>query len=292
MRALLIGNTGQLGWELERAPLPPCELTAVDYPQIDLLDPDSIRHWIGEIQPDLILNAAAYTAVDQAEAEPDMAQAINGVAPGVLAELAKPLDAILIHFSTDFVFDGRKGEPYREEDPPLPVNTYGRTKLAGEKAALQVGGQVFIFRTSWLYSMRKESFLTKVLRWSRSQEELRIVSDQTGSPTWARTLAEVTARSVSVLCDQSRDWRMEQAGIYHTAGIGAATRFEWAEKILALDPKHEEQVTHTLSKACSSDFDTPAQRPEYSALDCGKFQGVFDLFYTPWQASLEAALSV
>ena len=290
MNILLIGKTGQLGWELERSTLPPGKLIAVDYPEIDLGSPDSIRTWVDDVKPGVILNAAAYTAVDQAETEAELAQKINGEAPGLLAELALKLEAVLIHFSTDFVFDGKKGSPYLEVDSPRPINVYGRSKLAGELAVMDVGGQVFIYRTSWLYSNRRDCFLTKVLRWARTQTNLKIVADQTGSPTWARTLAGATAESLAVMWDAGRDWREEHAGIYHTAGIGAATRYEWAERILALDPHREEQITSKLEKALSSDFAAAAERPEFSALDCSKFQTTFSRFYTPWDIALKEAL--
>ncbi len=291
MNILVIGSTGQLGWELQRSLVPLGNITAVDYPDLDLTQADSISHWVRDSRPELIVNAAAYTAVDRAEKETDLVEAVNATAPGQLAEEARALGAVLIHYSTDYVFDGRKGSPYREDDQPSPINAYGRSKLAGERAVQQVGGEYYIFRTSWLYSTRKECFLTKVLRWARTRERVRIAGDQVGSPTWARTLAEATAGAVKLMRERGKSWRENTSGIYHTAGIGAASRYEWARKILALDPHPEEQILTELEEARSVAFITAADRPEYSALDCTRFQETFGLFHTSWEDALKQALS-
>ncbi len=291
MRILVIGSTGQLGWELQRTLAPLGTVTAVDYPDLDLTREESIIEWIDRIDPELILNAAAYTAVDQAEEEPDLALAVNARAPGILAEQASRRGSILIHYSTDFVFDGKKGVPYSEDDPASPLNTYGRTKLAGEDAVRNVGGQYYIFRTSWLYSTRRACFLSKVLSWARTQEIIKVVADQVGSPTWAYTLAEATARAVARMVNRGQSWRENTAGVYHTAGIGAVNRYEWAKRILALDPHPEEHVCRQVLKATSADFNTPAIRPAFSALDCSRFQSTFDAFYSSWDDALQLALS-
>lgn len=291
MRILVIGSTGQLGWELQRALAPLGEITAVDYPDLDLTRPDTISEWIGKVEPALIFNAAAYTDVDRAEREPDLAQAVNASAPGILAEQACQQGGVLIHYSTDFVFDGKKGVPYTEEDRAFPLTTYGRTKLAGEQAIQQIGGEYYIFRTSWLYSTRRTCFLSKVLSWARSQETMKVVDDQVGSPTWARTLAEASARAAGVILAQDHSWRESTSGIYHAAGIGAVSRYDWARKILALDPHPEQQIVRQVLKAHSADFNTPAERPAFSALDCSRFQSTFDAFYISWEEALEQALS-
>lgn len=291
MNLLVIGSTGQLGWELQRSLLPLGQISALDYPDLDLTRPDSIANWVERTQPDVIFNAAAYTAVDRAEQEPDLAQAVNGIAPGILAELAQARGSILIHYSTDYVFDGEKGAPYREEDHPAPINHYGRSKLAGEQAVQQVGGDYYIFRTSWLYSTRRDCFLTRVLRWARTKKILRIVSDQTGSPTWARTLADASAGAARLMLERGKDWRESTSGIYHTAGVGAVNRFEWARKILALDPQPEEHTFAVLQEACSEDFDTDAPRPAFSALDCTRFQETFNGLFVNWADALAEALS-
>jgi dTDP-4-dehydrorhamnose reductase len=291
MRILLIGNTGQLGWELERSLIPIAELIAVDYPAIDLADTDGIRNQIRNIQPDILINAAAYTNVDQAENEKDLAERINAVAPGIMAEESRTLGALFLHYSTNYVFDGKKGKPYQESDLPKPINIYGKTKLAGEKAVQEVGGDYFIFRTSWVYSTRKDNFVTRVLDWSRKNKELRIVSDQVGSPTWCRTLAETTAQWLALGLSKGESWRKDRSGIYHLAGNGAVSRYEWAEKILQLDPRRDEQVVETLQPALSEEFPTPAKRPEFSALDCGLFQKEFGIFWSDWLTSLELAMT-
>jgi len=291
MRILVIGSTGQLGWELQRSLVSLGTIIAVDYPELDLVRPDSIVNCINDTAPDLILNAAAYTAVDQAEKEPDLAGAVNGLAPGILAEQALKRGIILVHYSTDFVFDGKKGRPYRESDKAAPINIYGKTKLEGERAIQEVGGEYYIFRTSWLYSIRRPCFVSKVLDWARTQDTLRIVSDQIGSPTWARTLAESTAQALGRIIARDRTWRETTSGIYHAAGIGSASRFEWAQQILALDPHPEEHMVTQLQEASSADFETAAARPAYSVLDCSRFQNTFDAFYISWIEALEHALS-
>ena len=291
MNLLVIGSTGQLGWELQRSLVPLGKVIAVDFPELDLTQPDSIEPWIKTVQPDVILNAAAYTAVDKAEQEPALAEAVNALAPGVLAESALSLGATLIHYSTDFVFDGRKGSLYSENDLASPISAYGRTKLTGEKAVQQVGGQYYIFRTSWLYSTRRPCFVSKVLDWARTQETIRVVSDQIGSPTWARTLADATAEAITRMESRGKSWRESTSGIYHTAGIGSVSRYNWAKKILALDPHPQEQIVKQVLEAHSADFDTLAERPAFSALDCSLFQSTFNAFYTSWEDALQQALS-
>ena len=239
----------------------------------------------------MIINAAAYTDVDQAEDEVDLARKINSLAPGILAEEALSINSLLIHFSTDFVFDGKKGQPYQETDPVAPINEYGKSKLEGENLVKQVGGNYFIYRTSWLYSTRRDCFLTKVLKWGRTHEVVKVVTNQVGSPTWCRTLAQTTAKSIEKIVEQEKSWWQEKSGIYHIAGNGAVSRYDWAKQILALDPNREEQICTQLLKAKSADFETKAQRPEYSALDCSLFQHTFDLFYTAWSVDLKKALS-
>jgi dTDP-4-dehydrorhamnose reductase len=291
MRILVIGSTGQLGWELQRSLLPVGEVIPVDYPEIDLTDQGSIEDWVRSEKPDVIINAAAYTAVDQAEKEFELARNINSTAPGILAKEALAAKSLLIHFSTGFVFDGRKGDLYQETDSPNPINVYGETKLAGEGAVQQVGGEYYIFRTSWVYSTRRDCFLTKVLQWSRTRETLKIVSDQTGSPTWSRTLADTTAQALVVMETKGKTWRVNHSGIYHLAGNGSVNRFDWATNILELDPRPDEQVVTSIQPAKSIDFKTAARRPENSALDCTHFQETFNLFKSDWLTSLKMAMS-
>lgn len=290
LRILLIGNTGQLGWELERSLGPLGELQACDYPAIDLANVDLIRQLCRKCQPDLIVNAAAYTAVDQAEAESGKAHAINAIAPGILAEEALRLKAALIHFSTDYVFDGLKGTPYVENDPPNPISVYGRTKLAGEQEVEQIGGAYMILRTSWVYSLRRDSFVSKVLSWSRTQPELKLVTDQVSGPTWARMLAEVTSQLVRLDGDDVYDWFLDHHGLYHLAGSGYCSRFEWGQEILRLDPHKDEQVVKQLHPALTVDFPTPARRPLFSALNCDLFTHTFHLQLPHWKFALKLAM--
>src|SRR5512146_587709 len=189
-RILVTGRNGQVGFELLRSLAGLGEVVAVGRERMDLADPDAIRRTVRETKPDLIVNAAAYTAVDQAESEPELALAINGVAPGILAEESKRLGAVLIHYSTDYVFDGSKGAPYTEDDEPRPLSVYGRTKLAGERAIQAVDVPHLILRTSWVYGARGKNFLLTILRLARERNELSIVDDQIGAPTWCRSLAE------------------------------------------------------------------------------------------------------
>jgi dTDP-4-dehydrorhamnose reductase len=294
MRILLLGKNGQLGWELNRVLAPLGDLVTLDYPEIDLSAPENIRAKALEIRPEVIVNATAYTAVDRAESEPDIALAANAHAPGRLAETACELGAALIHYSTDYVFDGMQGIPYTETDRPNPLNIYGQSKLAGEQAIAAVGGAYLILRTSWVYSLRRDSFVTKVLGWGRQHPTLRIVEDQVSNPTWARMLAEVTGQLLAMGGSTGGphivSWIGERSGLYHLAGSGQASRLEWAEVILRLDPRRAEQVCQALQPALTRDFPTPAQRPLYSALNCDRFSATFGLRLPAWQTALELAL--
>ena len=287
VRILLIGKNGQLGWELNRTLATLGELTAVDFPEIDLEQPETGRVLIRRIRPQVIVNAAAYTAVDQAETDQERAWKINAIAPGVLAEEAQRLNAVFVHYSTDYVFDGKKGATYTEKDKPNPLNFYGHSKLEGERLVQQVGGRYLILRTSWVYSLRQQGgFVGKVLQWSRQQETLRMVDDQIGNPTWARMLAEITSQALA----RGDEYIRERAGLYHLAGGGFASRLEWARKILELDPHQNKQVCKEILPALTSDFPTPAERPLFSALNCALFQNVFGLIMPSWQVALTSAM--
>jgi dTDP-4-dehydrorhamnose reductase len=296
VRILLLGKSGQLGWELNRTLATLGHVITLDYPEIDLSQPKNLPVLIREIQPDVIFNATAYTAVDQAESEADLAYAINGLAPGILAEAAQKQGAALIHYSTDYVFDGKKGKPYLETDVPKPVGVYGSSKLAGEQAISTVGGKYLILRTSWLYSLRRDSFVTKVLKWARQNTQLRIVTDQVSNPTWARMLAEISAQLLVKAIQQSgaenqlNNWLGERKGIYHLAGSGFTSRLEWARAILQFDPHPDEQVANALEAAYTTEFPTPAQRPLFSALNCDHFTKTFGLLLPPWEEALKLAM--
>lgn len=283
MKILLLGNTGQVGWELNRTLLTLGELVALDFPQIDMADPGSIRLLVKEVKPNLIINATAYTNVDKAESEPELAMAINGIGPGILAKEAKKLGAGLIHYSTDYVFDGAKGSPYTEDDQPNPINVYGKTKLAGEKAIQEVNGTYLIFRTSWVYSLRRPCFVTKVLEWAKTKKELRIVDDQISSPTWARMLAEATAQVIAQGRLDPLSYMAENNGLYHLAGGGYCSRYEWAREIIELAGLAQRV---TVQPAKNAEFPTPAVRPTNTALNCSNLNKYFTIFLPSWQQTL------
>jgi dTDP-4-dehydrorhamnose reductase len=291
MRILLLGNTGQLGWELERALAPLGEVAALDFPAVNLLDDASTRQAVRSAVPQVIVNATGYTAVDKAESEPDKAAAINARAPAILAEEAHSLGAALIHYSTDYVFDGLKGSPYVETDISNPLGVYARTKLEGEQVVQQTGGVFLILRLSWMYSLRRDSFVTKVLGWSRQQRSLRMVTDQIGNPIWARTAAEATAQLLAMGSADIVPWLAERSGLYHFVGPDHASRYEWAQAILRLDPQPQEQVTEQVLPALTDEFPTPARRPLFSALDSRKFSQTFGLHLPPWEAALRLAMT-
>jgi dTDP-4-dehydrorhamnose reductase len=290
MRILLFGKNGQLGWELCRTLAPLGEVIAYDFPEVDLSEGDSLTRIVRRLRPEVIVNAAAYTAVDRAESEVERAFAVNARAPGLMAEEAQALGAALVHYSTDYVFDGGKGSPYVETDTPNPLGVYGRSKLEGERAVEQACQACLTLRTSWVYSLRGDSFVAKVLQWSRQQPTLRVVDDQIGCPTWAHTLADATARLLAMGGKDISGWLRERGGLYHLAGDGFASRFEWAQAILRYDPHREGQVTRQVLPARTADFPTPAQRPLFSALDCTKFGDAFGFRLPAWEEALRLAM--
>ena len=290
MRTLLFGKNGQLGWELRRTLAPLGEVFSYDYPEVDLSVEQSLRQVIRHVQPEVIVNAAAYTAVDRAESEGERAFSVNALAPGIMAQEAQTLGAALVHFSTDYVFDGSKNSPYLESDPPNPLGVYGRSKLEGERAVEQISSAYVILRTSWVYSLRGDSFVNKILQWSRQQPTLRVVDDQIGNPTWARMLAEITAQMLAIGGGEVVNWMAERGGLYHLAGSGNTSRLEWARAILRYDPKKEEQITRDILPAHTVDFPTPAQRPLFSALNCDRFTQVFGMCLPGWEDTLRLAM--
>jgi dTDP-4-dehydrorhamnose reductase len=290
LHILLLGNTGQLGWELERTLAPLGELWALDYPAVDLANGMSICQALQHFHPNLVINAAAYTAVDLAETDSNLASSINATAPAIIAEEARKTGAAFIHFSTDYVFDGLKGSPYLETDAPHPINVYGHTKLSGEQQIQQIGGAYAILRTSWVYSLRRNSFVRKVLDWSRSQLSLKLVTDQVSGPTWARMLAEITSHLVLLGRKDILGWFSEHHGLYHLAGSGFCSRFEWGKEILQLDPHKEKQIVHEVIPAQTAEFPTPAARPLFSALNCDLFVQTFHLRLPDWKIALKLAM--
>jgi len=286
MTILLLGKNGQLGWELQRSLAPMGPVIPIDFEELNLEDFDGVRKTVRDLRPNIIVNASAYTAVDKAETETEKAFAINGKIPGILAEEALTLGASLIHYSTDYVFDGTKGSLYNERDATNPLSVYGKSKLAGEQNIQAAGGSYLIFRTSWVYSLRRGSFVSKTLEWARSQEKMRVVTDQVGNPTWARMLAETTA----LILAKGKNNISEHSGIYHLAGSGFASRMEWSRLILELDPYRHEQIVKEILPALTYDFPTPATRPLFSALDCELFANTFNLRMPDWQKTLQLAM--
>ena len=288
-KILQIGTKGQLGWELLRTCAPLGEVVALDYPDVDLSDSKALRKLVRNSKPDIIINAAAYTNVDKAESEADLARAINATGPGVLAEEAKKIGAVVVHYSTDYVFDGIKDSPYIETDTPNPLSVYGQTKLEGEQTVAASGCSFLVLRSSWIYSKRS-GFVAKVLEWVRTQETIRIVDDQISSPTPARLMAEITANLVSKIEANSESWMAERKGVYHCACNGFCSRYEWAKAVLQLSSSNPMRPGQKLLPAHTSDFSTPATRPLRSCLDSSKFEATFGMKIPYWLNALELAM--
>ena len=288
MKILLLGAMGQLGMELQSTTSSLGEIACYDIHNLNLEHTEVLIDTIRSYRPGVIVNASAYTAVDQAESEAEKAYHVNGEIPGVLADEAARLNALLIHYSTDYVFDGRKGIPYLETDTPNPLGIYGKSKLGGEEAIRAGKADYLILRTSWVYSRSRSSFVTKVLEWARKQEVMSVVDDQISNPTWAHRLADITSR----LLNLDARFLRERRGLYHVAGNGYASRLDWARKIIDLDPNKQEQKVREIRPARTSDFPTPAQRPLFSALDCSLFQSTFEISLPRWEADLQLAMSV
>jgi dTDP-4-dehydrorhamnose reductase len=291
MRILLLGRTGQLGWELQRTIAPLGNIFALGPEELNLTGLEALARLIHELHPQVIVNASAYTAVDRAEGQVELAMQINALAPAVMAKAAQTLNAVLIHFSTDYVFDGEKDSPYIEEDGTNPLNVYGQSKLSGEQFIAQTGCAHIILRTSWLYSLRGNNFVSKTLAWARQQETLRIVSDQVGSPTWARMLAEITAAMLAQSLPASQAYFSTRSGIYHLGGSGSVSRLEFARTLLQLDPHSDEQQVRYLEPASTGDFPISARRPLRTSLDCSRFESTFGLRLPNWEESLRLAMS-
>jgi dTDP-4-dehydrorhamnose reductase len=296
MKILLTGVTGQVGWELQRTLMTLGEVIpvgrSVSHPslQMDLAQVDSIRRTIREIKPNLIINPAAYTAVDKAETEPELAMAINGIAPGAIAEEAKRIGAAVIHYSTDYVFDGTKNTAYTEEDQPNPQNIYGKTKLAGEQAIASVGVPHLILRTSWVYSLRGKNFLLTMLRLAQEREEIRVVDDQIGAPTWSRMIAEATAQIISQAPENISDFLANKGGLYHLTASGQTSWYGFAQAIFGYGEGKSDRKLQRLIAITSKEYPTPASRPAYSLLDSQKLSHKFGLVLPDWQKSLELTI--
>ena len=289
LRILVPGRTGQVGWELQSALAPLGTVIALDRGGMDLAYPDSIRRAIRDAKPEVIVNAAAYNNVDRAESEPELAMQVNGVAPGIMAEEAKRLGAVLVHYSTDYVFDGTKKEPYVEDDPPNPVSGYGRSKLAGEQAIASSGAPHLIFRTSWVYAARGQNFVRTMLRLGRERSELRIVDDQVGAPTWARFIAEATAQVLHRLGDGHKAIG-DRAGIYNLTATGAVSWYGFASAIFVEAKAQLGMTPPKLIPITTAEYPLPARRPANSRLDTSKLTRTFGLTPPDWKTMLTACM--
>ena len=304
-RILLTGKNGQVGHDLERFLPRLGEVVALDRQQLDLSLPDEIRRVIREIRPALIVNAAAYTAVDLAEREYSLAQAINAEAPAIMAEEARRIGAALVHYSTDYVFDGIKNSPYEEADPTQPINVYGKTKLAGEQAIRDSGVHHLIFRSAWVYSTRGKNFLLTLLRLATEREELRIVNDQIGAPTFSREIASATAEVLQKIFDRTGNtspWT-ELSGTYHMTAGGETSWFEFAKAILEEAKKQAASPPRWFARATrgkpllsrevtpitTAEYPTPARRPAYSVLSNTHIVRTFGIELADWRTQLHRA---
>jgi dTDP-4-dehydrorhamnose reductase len=305
-KILLIGKNGQVGEELERLLPQLGDVVPLGRQELNLSNTEDIRRTIREIRPNLIVNAAAYTAVDQAEKEETAANEINSNAVAIMAEEAKKIGASLVHYSTDYVFDGLKGDPYVEDDPTGPINVYGTTKLAGEQGIRASGVSHLIFRTSWVYATRGRNFLLTILRLATQREELRIVRDQIGAPTWSREIADATTKILSQLYgrETSEDSLSIVSGTYHMTAAGVTNWHEFATAILE-EASHASKTTPWFAAATSGnpvitrrvipittqEFPTPARRPAYSILSNARLMKTFGVVLPEWRMQLHRAFS-
>jgi dTDP-4-dehydrorhamnose reductase len=291
-RVLVTGAGGQVGRELLRSFAGHSQLIACDRSNLDLTSPDQIRSRVREAAPDVIINAAAYTAVDRAESEPDLARAINAQAPGVLAEEAFRAGALLVHYSTDYVFDGTKTGAWTEDDPTKPLNAYGATKLAGEQAIKQIGGRYVIFRTSWVYGPHGKNFVFTMLRLGRERETIAVVDDQIGAPTSSIEIANATSTIVFSLLEgrfrNPADW----AGVYNMTCSGAVSWCGFARAIFSHAPQLLEGRRPTVNAIPSAQYPTPARRPLNSILSNEKFASRFGVRLAPWETALDEVLGI
>lgn len=288
LRILVTGRDGQVGGELAHTLSALGNVTATSRAELDLTSDESIRAVVQRLRPQLIVNAAAYTAVDKAESEPAIAQRINADAVRMLAAEAKAVGAAMIHYSTDYVFDGSKSAPYLEDDRPNPLGVYGQTKLAGEQALAHAGIPYLVLRTSWVYGLRGKNFLRTILKLAAEKPELRIVDDQTGAPTSAQEIAAATA-TVTERWMKDRD--PAQSGVYHLTAAGKTTWYGFASAALRLlAPPEPPKIFARLIPIPSADYPTPAARPKNSQLDCARLQHVFATRLPDWSVSLAAVL--
>ena len=293
MKILLLGKNGQLGWELQRSLAPLGELIALDRHSQELCgnmaDLQGLAATVQTLRPDLIVNAAAYTAVDKAESEPELARTINALAPGVLAQEARKLGAWLLHYSTDYVFDGSGTQPWLETDTPAPLSVYGQTKLEGERLIQAACVKHLILRTSWVYAARGGNFAKTMLRLAQERERLSVIDDQWGAPTGAELLADVSAHAIRQVLTHP-----QHAGLYHLAASGETTWNSYAKHVLAHAARAQTAIKLIVKEVAAvptSAFPTPARRPLNSRLDTGKLQATFGLYLPRWQQGVDRMLA-
>ena len=298
MKILLTGKNGQVGFELQRALAPLGEIIPVDQVDCNLADESAIRRLVREVRPDVIVNPAAYTAVDKAESEPDLAQAINGTAPGIFGEEAAQIDALVVHYSTDYVFDGHKDGCYTEADTPNPQSVYGQTKLAGEQALAASGARHLIFRTSWVFGAHGANFAKTMLRLAAERQGLKVVADQFGAPTSAALIADVTAQVIGQYMQACRpastDFPQFPFGLYHLVASGRTNWHEYAQAVvmaaqavgkpLRMGPDDVQAIT-------SAEYPLPAPRPANSCLDTKRLRETFGLCLPDWRQGLQHVLT-
>ncbi|CDS53574.1 dTDP-4-dehydrorhamnose reductase [Polaromonas sp. CG9_12] len=293
MKILLFGKNGQLGWELQRSLAPLGDLIALDRHSQDLCGDlgnlPGLADTVRALRPDVIVNAAAHTAVDKAESEPELARTINALAPGVLAQEANKLGAWLVHYSTDYVFDGSGSRPWVETDMPAPLGVYGRTKREGEQLIAERCQRHLIFRTSWVYAARGGNFAKTMLRLAQERERLTVIDDQFGAPTGAELIADVTAHAIRQVRHRPQD-----AGLYHLAAQGETTWNRYAKHVIAQAQRAHPAIKMIVGEVATvptSAFPTPAQRPHNSRLDCTRLQSVFGLTLPAWQQGVDRMLA-
>ncbi|MHB8256534.1 MAG: dTDP-4-dehydrorhamnose reductase [Acidiferrobacterales bacterium] len=287
MKVALFGRNGQLGSSLLAILGDSMEVRAYGRNEVDLADGTRLRETLLRQEPRIIINAAAYTAVDRAESDADTARRVNGEAPAVMARVAGEIGALLIHYSTDYVFDGTAHEPYTEDSPTAPLGVYGKTKLAGEEAIRAAAGAYLIVRTCWLYSNHGRNFLKTMLRLADERDELRVVNDQIGSPTYARLVAEASVQMLSAMSD-GQGFRTERSGVYHMACQGSVSWHGFAQRIIDLSGRAARVRVTPISTA---QYPTPARRPAYSVLSCDKLERGFGIRLPEWGAALRQCLA-
>lgn len=288
MKILLLGKDGQVGWDLQRSLAPLGQLKSCGRQEADLENLNKLRVIVRDYRPNIIVNAAAYTAVDRAESEPDKAYRVNAKAVGFLADEARRLDAWLIHYSTDYVFDGTKPSPYVETDRPNPLSVYGRTKLQGEEAIRQSGCKYLIFRTSWVFGVHGNNFVKTILRLAKERDNLKIVADQHGVPTSAKLIADITAQSIPVFTNSRL-----HSGIYHLTAKGHATWHELARQVVNRAQRHGMDLSLTAGEIraiSTTDYPTPAKRPQNSVLDTNLLTKALGISLPEWQAGVDAVV--